>query len=329
MEFDSTKRFDRIVAIFIQLQSKRVIKAQELADRFDVSLRTIYRDLKSLENAGVPIGGEPGIGYSLVDGYRLAPVMFSREEASSFIAAEKLMQQFPDRNIGRQFESAMFKVKSVLRGSEKDFIEALSPHISVEPAQKPAQILPSLFERIFESLTTHKQVTITYKTPEADHPSVRDLEPVGIFQENGFWYLLGYCHLREDYRQFRLDRIQTIQRTEKPFTRKHGTVNEHRKQFDQAAKTKVSILVDRTVLRYLRYDRHYYGFISEEPRGEKVQLNFLTTDLEDGFARWYLMFGDFAEIIEPPSLIKRIREIAEKTLQNVGRQPLKENAQTF
>jgi biotin operon repressor len=84
---ETPKRFDRIVAILIQLQSKKIVKAQELADRFEVSLRTIYRDIRTLEASGVPIYSEAAVGYALMEGYRLPPVMFTREEVSSFIAA--------------------------------------------------------------------------------------------------------------------------------------------------------------------------------------------------------------------------------------------------
>lgn len=97
---ETPKRFDRIVAILIQLQSKKIVKAQELADRFECSLRTIYRDIRTLEASGVPIYSEAGVGYALMDGYRLPPVMFTREEVSSFIAAEKLMQKFTDPSLG-------------------------------------------------------------------------------------------------------------------------------------------------------------------------------------------------------------------------------------
>ena len=111
MGMDTVKRFDRIVAILIQLQTKRIVKAQELADRFEVSLRTIYRDIRTLEASGVPIVSEAGVGYSIMEGYRLPPVMFTREEAGSFVAAEKLMQQFTDKSLGAYYESAMFKLK--------------------------------------------------------------------------------------------------------------------------------------------------------------------------------------------------------------------------
>jgi predicted DNA-binding transcriptional regulator YafY len=97
---DSPKKFDRTLAILTQLQSKKIVRAQELAERFGVSLRTIYRDMRSLEASGVPLYGEAGTGYSLVDGYKLPPVMFTREEAASFIAAEKLVQKFTDKALG-------------------------------------------------------------------------------------------------------------------------------------------------------------------------------------------------------------------------------------
>src|SRR6478752_2689172 len=126
-------RFDRIIAIFIQLQSKRVITAQEIADRFEVSLRTIYRDIRSLEEAGLPIVSEVGVGYSMMDGYRLPPVMFSKEEALTFITAEKLMDRFTDYSLNKDYKAAMYKIRAVLRSAEKDYIEEIENQIAVLP----------------------------------------------------------------------------------------------------------------------------------------------------------------------------------------------------
>src|SRR5699024_12452841 len=111
MEDDTLKRFDRLISILIQLQSKKIVKSQELANRFQVSLRTIYRDIRSLENAGVRLFGEAGVGYSVVNGYRLPPVMFTQEEAGSFIAGENLIQHFTDNNLSEHFDSAMYKIR--------------------------------------------------------------------------------------------------------------------------------------------------------------------------------------------------------------------------
>src|SRR3569833_1938427 len=116
-------RIDRISAILIQLQSRRVVKAQDIADRFGISLRTVYRDIKTLEEAGIPLIGEAGVGYSIMDGYRLPPVMFTREEATAFLTAEKLMEKLTDPSSDENYKSAMYKVRSVLRMAVKDFLD--------------------------------------------------------------------------------------------------------------------------------------------------------------------------------------------------------------
>src|SRR3546814_17319418 len=99
-----------------------------------------------------------------MDGYRLPPVMFTREEAGSFVAAEKLMQKFTDKTLGSYFESAMFKVKSVLRGSEKDWIAALESQISIHPSQTIFnEAVPNALEILFERIAEKKQVVLNYE----------------------------------------------------------------------------------------------------------------------------------------------------------------------
>ncbi|MDC8001131.1 YafY family protein [Aequorivita todarodis] len=313
-------RFDRIVAILIQLQSKKIVKAQELADRFDVSLRTIYRDIRSLESSGVPIISEAGVGYSIMDGYRLPPVMFTREEASSFVAAEKLMQKFTDKTFGAYYESAMFKVKSVLRGKEKDWIDALQSQIIINPAETLFnENIPNALEILFESIAEKRQVYVKYQSLEAEKPSERYLEPVNIFHENQYWYILAYCHFRKDYRQFRTDRLLQIQRTALPFKLEHGTLDDFRKKEKESHKTKVRILVDKSIVKYIKSHRKNYGFVSEEIKKEGVEMTFLTHSAEHGFARWYLMFGDYAEVLEPESLKQRLLKIVENTKHRLSR----------
>src|SRR5579872_2222701 len=124
-------RIDRISAILIQLQSRRVVKASDIAERFGMSLRTVYRDIKTLEEAGIPLIGEAGVGYSIMDGYRLPPVMFTREEATAFLTAEKLMEKLTDPSSDENYKSAMYKIRSVLRMAEKDFLENIDGHIEV------------------------------------------------------------------------------------------------------------------------------------------------------------------------------------------------------
>ena len=310
MSIDTVKRFDRIVAILVQLQSKRIVKAQELADRFEVSLRTIYRDVRTLESCGVPIVSEAGVGYSIMEGYRLPPIMFTREEAGSFVAAEKLMQKFVDKSLGSYHESAMYKVKSVLRGREKDWISALESQIMVDPSQKLFNDdLPNALEIIFESIAEKKQVFLKYQSLESEGPSERAIEPVGMFHENEFWYVLAYCHMRSDYRHFRTDRMLHIQRTPQDFALEHGTLDDHRNKAETVHKTKVRILVDKSIARYINGAKKQYGFVSEVVKGKDIEMTFMTYNLENGFARWYVMFGDYATILEPEELKTSVRKI--------------------
>ncbi|HSF90219.1 MAG TPA: YafY family protein [Saprospiraceae bacterium] len=319
MSDDALNRFDRIVAMFIHLQSSRVVKAQDLADRFDVSLRTVYRDIRSLEAAGVPIAGEAGIGYSIIEGYRLPPVMFTREEASSFIAAEKLMQKFTDKKLGSHFESAMYKIKSVLRGHAKDHVAALESQIWINTTQQLFnENTPDALEVLIESIAEKKQVRLVYRTYEGEDAIERMIEPAGLFHEHNFWYVIGYCHLRKDYRQFRTDRMLEINRTSLPFTGEPIDVDEFRNLEDTSEKTKVVIRVKKDVIRYMRSGRKYYGFVSEVEKDGLVEMTFMARNLAYGLARWYLMFGDCAEIVEPENFKTLVKEMVEKTRVNLS-----------
>ncbi|MGJ1430901.1 helix-turn-helix transcriptional regulator [Sphingobacterium spiritivorum] len=319
MNDDSPKKFDRTVAILIQLQSKRVVKAQELADRFNVSLRTIYRDIRTLEASGVPIFGEAGTGYSLMEGYRLPPIMFTREEATSFVAAEKLMQQYVDQGIQEHFSSAIIKIKAVLKSMEKDLLSNLESQVLIQSNNKNLNTLvPNALSVLFESISRKKKVRMHYQTIENEHPETRVIEPVGIFHENKFWYMIAYCYLRKAYRQFRTDRIQRLEALEDAFDIEHPAISEFLHKRQDVEKRKVVILMDAKIAKYLVWQRDAYGFISEERvEGGKVRLTFMTAYMCEDFARWFMMFADVAEIEEPPELKVRVHELTFKAMENL------------
>ncbi|MEO7976120.1 YafY family protein [Flavobacterium sp.] len=309
---ETPKRFDRIVAILIQLQSKKIVKAQELADRFEVSLRTIYRDIRTLEASGVPIYSEAGVGYALMEGYRLPPVMFTREEVSSFIAAEKLMQKFTDPSLGSHYSSAMFKLKSVLRSNDKDYLSNIESSVMMQTAEPLFNDnSPNTLAVLFESIAEKKQILLSYKTFEKEETTQRNLEPVGVFHDHNNWYFLGYCHLRKDYRQFRTDRILEIKKTDCDFTIEHDSLETYLKKTETIPTTKVRILIEKKIARYLAYERKYHGFVSEKEVGDKIEMTFMCRDLESGFPRWFLMFGDHAIILEPEELKTRTLALLE------------------
>jgi predicted DNA-binding transcriptional regulator YafY len=309
------KRFDRVVAILIQLQSKRIVKAQELATRFQVSLRTIYRDIKTLEASGVPIYGEAGMGYSLIEGYR--------EEACSFIAAEKLMEKFTDKELGKHYASAAFKLKAVLQVSDKDWISSIESSVVMQPGSKSFNDKsPNTLATLFKSIAEKLQVILRYQSLEAEQATERIIEPVGIFHDYDNWYILGYCHLRKDYRQFRTDRIQQINITEKPFSKVHQPLESYlKKEEEHFSTTRVRILVDKSIAKHLEYEKNYHGFVSQKIIGDQIEMTFLARNIEQGFSRWYMMFGDYASIIEPESLKTRVLQLTEILVSKLTLKP--------
>lgn len=315
---DTLKRFDRIVAIFIQLQSKRVVRAEELAERFQVSLRTIYRDIRVLEASGIPLIGEAGVGYSIMDGYRLPPVMFTREEAVSFVAAEKLMKTFTDKSLGTYYQSAMYKIKAVLKGADKDWISLIDGHVQIDPKQSPFnKAIPDALEILLESIAEKRQVALTYRSFIQDELTERMIEPIGVFHENHYWYVLGYCHLRRDYRQFRTDRIQQIKRSVITFTKTHGTIDELRKPKEEKPKERVVIRFKKDIAKYTRHDIKYLGYVSETEKDDCIEMTFMSDELKGFFPRWFLMYADMACIVEPESFKNRVKSLVEKISGNL------------
>lgn len=313
-------RIDRLAAILIQLQSKRLVKAQEIAAKFSISLRTVYRDIHALEEAGVPVLGEAGIGYQLMEGYKLPPVMFSEEEASALLTASKLMQSMSDDLSAKHFNSALDKIRAVFRSSEKDHIAEIDTHIAVvtHPAiagQKPADLyLP----KILKAIATATILQINYTGSQEGSLLQRRVEPIGIYYHGRHWYLIAFCHLRNDYRNFRTDKIGNLLFTDQKITQSHPPLQDFLNRMTVKKKVQQVVLdVAPDVVKYLGEQKYYNGFVKEEAYGNLVRMTFLTESMQ-GFARWFLLFGDQARIVEPAALNDLVATLATKILKKMG-----------
>lgn len=313
---DITKRFDRLLSIYFYLQSKPLVKAQDLADKYEVSLRTIYRDIKSLEQAGIPIIGEPGYGYSLMNTYKIQPISFNEQEALSFGVAEKLMQHYLDKEMGEHFSNALLKMKSVLRISDKENVADLESKVLINKKKNFLnENVPAALAMLFESMVKRRQLHLIYKSVESNLQN-RNIEVVGVFQEGQFWYFVAYCHLRQSIRQFRLDRIEHIRLTDQRYTQQLEPLSVYleEKKKDEVL-IPVRILVNKEMARYLEWERQFYGFVREEEKGNAVEMLFHSSQLEH-FARWFMMFADEATILEPENLKIKVRTLIEGAWKN-------------
>jgi predicted DNA-binding transcriptional regulator YafY len=301
-------RLDRLTAILTHLQSKKTVKAQEIADRFEISLRTVYRDIRALEEAGVPVIGEAGIGYSLVEGYRLPPVMFTKEEALSFLVAEKLLEHLTDKESSSHFHEAMYKIKAVLRSSEKDILDNMAPLIAVKP-KRENQIRNGKarhFQNILTALAEKSVLSIEYQTLEKDVVTERSLEPIGIYFAYDKWYLIAWCRLRSAYRTFRVDRIRKAKIADEKFDSMHPTLLTYLKHVEQSEKlTQIVIEADKSILKYIQEEKFNQGFVMEKDLGNSVEMTFMTCSPE-GLLRWLLMLADHVKIVEPEEAKERV-----------------------
>lgn len=310
-------RIDRLTAILIHLQSRRLVKAQDLADRFNISLRTVYRDVKALEESGVPVIGEAGQGYTLMEGYRLPPVMFTREEAISFLTAEKLVEKFTDAGTRDAFQSAMYKVRAVLRSTEKDMLENMEGYIEVYRHRAGASNQPDLRiqQTILKSVASQQTVKIQYFSNYKREKTSRSIEPLGLFFMAGQWHLIAYCKMRMDYRDFRLDRISALELTDQPYTLEHPTLKEYLQKVQaEHPLQEVIIRVPKNSYHYLGDQKYYMGLIREIEQEEMMELHFMSGCI-NSFARWVIMFGDTTTILHPESLKEELQHIAKEVLK--------------
>lgn len=310
-------RIDRLAAILIHLQTKRIVKAEEIADRFEISLRTVYRDVKALMEAGVPIGSEAGTGYFIVDGYHLPPVMFSQEEAGAMLLAGKLVEKMTDQSTRKSFESALMKIKAVLNDRQRDHLEELQSSVEVHTStreQKPD--FPDLFLTELQHAVVNKQIVeIDYYASYRDQLTKRTIEPIGLFYYGAGWHLIAWCQLRNDYRDFRADRIKELKQTGRPFENHNLlSLQEYLKTVtrENMDVEKIVVLFDKTVARYVGQQKYNYGYIGEEVIDGKVRMTFLTGH-KRSLARWLLIYGNMVQVESPEDLndvlIELVREL--------------------
>jgi predicted DNA-binding transcriptional regulator YafY len=308
-------RIDRLHAILTHLQSKKKVTAQDIADRFNISLRTVYRDVKALEESGVPVIGEAGIGYSVMEGYRLPPVMFTQEEASALIMGAKLAEKFTDHSVRKHFDGALYKIKAVLRGTDKDYVEKLTSHIHITerkfaPGEEAGQ---QHLSNIQHAIVHRKCIRIHYKSTYKEETTVRIVEPIGLYYYSNSWHLISWCKLRKDYRDFRVDKITSLTITDDCFDAgTHPSLKEYIDTIQNKAQLKEAVVIfDKEVARQITTFKYYFGFVSEEEYGDRVKMKFLTTCL-DSFGRWLISYTNAVTIVSPDALHEKMVRYAEE-----------------
>lgn len=304
-------RTDRLVAMVMFLQGRRVVKAEDLASHFEVNIRTVYRDVSALSEAGVPVVGEAGVGYSLVKGYHLPPVMFTAEEAMALFIGGEMVKQFADASMTGPMDSALLKIRSVLPRERQDDLDRLTHATAIYGAPRlPSGLDQRTLLPIQQAIVSRRVLRMTYRARGTEADTIREVEPLGVTFHGGAWYLVAWCRLRQDFRSFKLERLKAMDVLAERFAaRPDFSLRAHLEQ----SRSSDDNLITRVWFSERAIDRvrreSYTGIIKEEPARGGFDVHLRTFSLE-WFARWLLSFGGDAEALAPEKLRTLVRSQA-------------------
>ena len=212
------RRADRLFQIVQLIRGRRLTTADYLAQRLEVSMRTVYRDIADLQAQGVPLDGAAGVGYRMRAGFDLPPLMFTREEAQALVAAVRLAQPRLDHALARQAEGALAKIIAVLPSDVRTAAESLALFAVVGG---PDEATRRRLAVLREAVESRRLLWLRYRDLK-DDLSERRVRPLGCYFWDAVWTLAGWCELRQDFRSFRVDRIEGLEVLDERFRDEPG-----------------------------------------------------------------------------------------------------------
>lgn len=172
-------------------------------------------------------------------------------------------------------------------------------------------------QSILKAIGSSSIIQMDYTTIDKNETTRRKVEPVGIYYLGSHWYLIAWCQLRNDYRNFRTDKIRKLVITDESISKTHPPLQSFMDQMaDERQVTRVIIDAEPGIVKYLGEQKYYNGFVSEERVGNYIRMTFLTGSLM-GFSRWFMLYADHAKIVEPLELNEKVAEIAENILKKL------------
>lgn len=300
-------RTDRLLAITLELHAHRYTRAEDLATQFEVSVRTVYRDIEALCEAGVPVVATPGYGYSLAEGYFLAPVMLTADEAGMLLLGAAFVADQVDAPYRDAVQTAQKKIEKILpeaTRAEVDFLRDSFRFMSSIRARDP--LIEERLTVIRRAIRAHEVLHLHYHARHGE-PGERDVEPHGLVQVSGAWLLAAYCRVRQDMRGFRLDRIDHAAPTGERFTRRQNfsVRTPHPMEYGDI---EVRVLVPTDMLRWVRENRHF-TWVGEEPHAAGAVMVFRPRSVRE-ILPWLLSWGAGITVLAPVEAQHALRDAA-------------------
>ncbi len=316
MTFFTMKHTDRQLAIVLELETKEWQRAADLAATFDVSLRTIYRDMDTLTQAGLPIVAVPGKGYRLYEGFFLPPLTLTSDEAVLLLLGVDSVAEQLGVNYQAAARAVRAKIEAMLPDRLRGEVTTLQNSLRFVPVNAfddPAE--QQGLQVLSQALTERHAVQFRYGSPEAD---ILTVNPYGLMHVGGAWHLVGYHQERQSVRHFRLREVSALRITTETFERPQGY-----------ARPPTGLAAHRDVVVRVRFDAEVAHWVQEAPsayitemdeRDDGLQVT-LKVQRETEVLPWLLSWGSHAHVLEPPSLQHRLAQEAEAMAQRYQTAP--------
>ncbi len=288
-------RIDRLFAITTRLQSRGRVRAIDLAEHFEVSLRTIYRNIAALSESGVPIVSLPGQGYALADGYFLPPLHFSADEAIALVLGARLLSGSAAPDLGNAAQEAAAKILAIIDDTSHRRLEEIEGAIDVMTFPDAAARIDlgnETIDALRRAILERHVVALRYFGRNRGELTVRNIELTRLTYVNGAWHLTAYCQTRRAERAFRLDRIEAFAVQTTRFRARAATVAA------EPPRTEVVVRFSPPTSRWAQEQQHW-SFVAAAQRGESLIATYRPGNIEE-IANWILGWGSSAEVLSPP-----------------------------
>lgn len=309
---------DRLLAVVLELQRKSTLRAEDLAATFETSIRTIYRDIQALSEAGVPIIGAPGQGYSLMEGYFLPPVSFTVEEAVTLLIGSEFVEQNFDTSYRARAQTSRGKIEAILPESlrkeaarVRKAIRLLSSGEAIN-SEREKECIETFRRAILEERKVKFRYSRILPDSDGNRQSLRTVAPYGLVLVQGKWMLIAQCDLRQDLRHFRLSRMSELTVLEDSYKIPADFILQDYRPLDDR-NIRVCIRAHPSITDKVKESNNYF-LEAFEDHAEGLHMSFRVRHPQE-LLQWVLGWGADVVVLEPETLRKRVREEAEKMLK--------------
>jgi predicted DNA-binding transcriptional regulator YafY len=297
-------RIDRLFGILLLLQTQRKLRAEDIAARYEITQRTVYRDMAALMQLGVPIVAQAGEGYSILDGYFLPPLVFTPDEAKAVFLGIKMLEA--SGNFQKEAADTIAKLQTAIPAQLHKQIAPLVQAIEFYSEKRRFDLYNPMLLTLQRAIQEKRVLHLSYLGWDETVALERQIEALRLMYNEGTWYLNAYCRLRQDMRSFRLERIQDLKLLQEKFSR------DYQPPATEVPNLQVSIrFPSRSLQRVL--ERQHYGFVSELKEADASIFHYQIHSLSE-IRAWVLGWGADVEVIAPEELRQEIRKEAEKWL---------------